>query len=280
MKIGIHLSTFCTEWNEDLSEHIKSAKEIGYDAVEFPLLNPFLFDVNKYKSILEEQNMIGLCSTGLSLETDITSENAITRENGINHLKKCIDICKELGSPHLAGVIYSPWGVLKSKKDGEKNIAQLILSMRRVADYARQYGINLNLEVINRYETYVINTLEEGVNLLKLIDRENLGLHFDTFHAHIEERNTYEAIICAGNSIKHVHFCDNNRGIPLSGQVNWPLVSKGLKNIGYDGYICLECFVNTNCEIGNGTSIWRQIDTDGFSAAKQGYTNIRKVMEL
>jgi D-psicose/D-tagatose/L-ribulose 3-epimerase len=278
MKYGIHLSTFCKDWFEDLTPHIIMSKELGYDGVEFPLIDPFTFDVKKYVALTKEVQIQGLCSTGLNTNADISSLDSSIRNQGISHLKKCIDIAQQLNSPYVTGVTYSPWGFVQSKEKGKQHITNIIESMKEVADYAKSANVNVYLEILNRFESYVINTIDEGIELISEIQRNNVGLHFDTFHAHIEEKDVYNAIVKGGKSIKHVHFSENDRGLPLTGQVNWSAVVKGLKEISYNEWICLESFVMTNTEVGNGTMVWRNVDGNGNYVAKHGLINMKRIM--
>ena len=279
MKYGIHLSSFCTEWDEDLEPHIKTAKTLGYDGVEFPLLDPGIFDVKKNKDIIDAENLKPLFATGLSESTDISNADPTVRRKGIDHLKACIDIVHAFGAPYLSGVTYTPWGLLKRRDKAHESIEFIIDSMREVADYAQKYEVSINLEVLNRFESYVINTVEEGVDFLKRIDRDNIKLNFDSFHAHIEEKSIVDALKTGADSIGHVHFSENDRGIPLTGQIRWDDVREGLTSIGYDGWICLESFVNKNCEVGEGTNIWRQIETSSHNTAKEGLMNMKRIMK-
>jgi D-psicose/D-tagatose/L-ribulose 3-epimerase len=279
MQYGIHLSTFTKRWDEDLEPHIKTAKSLGYDGVEFPLLDLDSFDVDKYKTIIENQAIKPLFATGLSDATDISNTDPSIRRKGIDFLKACIDIVHQFDAPSLSGVIYTPWGLVKSKAKGKTNIDHIIESLREVSDYAKPLGISLNLEVLNRFESYVINTVGEGIKFLKRIKRDNIHLHFDTFHAHIEEKSILNALKKGENHIGHVHFSENDRGIPLTGQIRWDDVYEGLTAIHYDGWICLESFVNENCEVAEGTNVWRQIEHSSLKTAKEGLANMKKIMK-
>lgn len=278
MKFAIHLSTYTKSYSEDLIPLVKRSYEIGYDAVEIPVLSPLCFDTKELKAAADYYNMDILCSTGLSPETDISSVDNVIRQRGIDCMKRRIDIAHALDSKQFTGVLYAPWGLLQSKQKGKENIEHSIESMQDIAEYAEDAGIMLGLEILNRYEGYMINTVEEGLRFINRIDRKNVKLHFDTFHAHIEEKNMYDAIKLGGSNIIHVHFCDSTRGTPLTGQVNWEEVRRGLADINYDRYISIENFVNTNCEVGDSAMIWRQIEKDGDTAAVNGYKNMRQLL--
>lgn len=279
MKYAIHLSTFTKKYDEDLIPFVKKAAEIGYQGVELPLLDPLCFEVTEMNKTVEENNLKVLSSTGLNENTDISSTDSEIRRRGIEHLIKCIDITDQLGGKQLTGVNYSPWGVTKSKEQGKENISYSIDSLKQIADYAEQFDITIGLEILNRYEGYMINTVKEGLDFIDRINKKNVGLHFDTFHAHIEEEDMYEAIILGGDKIVHVHFCENTRGVPLTGQVHWGKVSRALKQINYNRWISIENFVNTNSEVGNSTMIWRQLEESGTKAAELGFVNMKKIME-
>lgn len=278
MKLGIHLSTFTKSWSEDITPYIKRAKEIGYDGVEIPLMEIENINVNKIRGELEKYSMESVCGTGLTLNADISSEDVVIQKAGIAHLKKCIDICHLLGNKQLGGVLYAPWGIKISRAKAKNNMRNSVEALKIAADYADKKGVTLCLELLNRYESYFMNTVEEGMEIIDMIGRDNVGLLFDTFHAHIEEKNIYEALKLGGNKIKYIHFCENTRGIPLTGQVNWKDVCLGLKEIKYDGWITLENFVNCDCEVGIGTSIWRQVEKDSDYAALYGYKNILNIL--
>lgn len=277
MKFAIHLSTFTKSYSEELIPFVRRAAEIGYDAVELPVLADLSFDPKELKKVADACGVDILCSTGLSPDTDISSLDETIRNQGIDYLKKRMDIAAEMDSKQFTGVLYAPWGELKSKLEGAREIENSIESLKIIADYANETGIMMGLEILNRYEGYMINTVSEGLDFIKKVDKGNVKLHFDTFHAHIEEINMYDAIKLGGKEIVHVHFCENTRGTPLTGQVDWKNVARALKDIEYKRYVSIENFVNTNCEVGNSAMIWRQIELSGDAAAVNGLENMKKI---
>ncbi|MGL4383181.1 MAG: sugar phosphate isomerase/epimerase family protein, partial [Bacilli bacterium] len=279
-KIGIHLSTFTKEWSEDIFPYFKQASEIGYDGVEIPLLDPFTFDTKKAKELLLKYNLECTCGTGLSKEANIASLDPIIQAKGIAHLKKALDIASELNAEVLGGVTYAAWGILGNKQDLEAEIKQAQLILKDLEQYAKEKNVILCLEILNRYETSIINTTKQGLAFLSDFNESaNIGLHYDTFHAHIEEKNQYQALLEGNKWIKHIHFCENTRGTPLTGQIDFKAVRDALKAINYQGWIVLENFIYANGSVGNGTYIWQQVENSGYDAALNGYLNIRKILE-
>ena len=278
MKFAIHLSTLCERWDEDLSPHLVRVKELGYDGVEFPLLDPFNFPIERYASLLKGLNLQGLCSTGLGPDTDIGSYQPIIAEQGIDHLKRCIDIAHQIGSPYLTGVTYAPWGEFHVREKNEERFQRMIQNMRIVLEYAETKGVSVYFELINRFETSWLNTVDDGLNYVAQLDAEPVGLHLDTFHANIEEKSIPEAIRKGGKWLKHIHFAENDRGIPTTGSIDWQGIKQALHDINYDGWISLECFTSPRGDVGLGTNTWRLIETDAYNVAKEGLKAMKRVM--
>lgn len=279
MKFGIHLSTFTKEWSEDVFKYIPIVKEYGYDGVEYPIISPKDFKVKKAKILLKENKLLCTCGTGLNVQNDISSSDPLIRKNGIDHLKQCIDICSELESDCLGGVLYAPWGQHKTRSEAKKDIQRSLETLYMVGEYAGKRGVVLAIEILNRYESYFLNTVEEGKKYLKQINSSYVKLHFDTFHSNIEEKDMYSAIINGGKDIYHIHICENDRGIPGTGQIKWQEVKNGLKKIGYDRWITLENFVMPDCSVGRDTFIWRNIEIDGCTAAREGIRFMKKMFK-
>ena len=143
-----------------------------------------------------------------------------------------------------------------------------------MADLAADYNVTIGLEPVNRYETYLVNTCEQGLKLREMIGRDNVKIHLDTYHMNIEEKSFYNATILAGENLIHYHLCENDRGIPGTGQVDWDGIFRALSEIGYDGYAALESFVDVTDNM--NTWVWRQLAPDGDTLLKQGAEFIRK----
>lgn len=271
VKLGIHLSTFTREWNDDIFEHMGTVESLGYDGVEIPLISPFGFDVAKGGRSLKAHKLQATCGTGLGVNTDITSPDRDTRNRGQKHLEKCLEICHSLESGMLAGVLYAPWGVQSHRStigDGARHSIDILESVARKGE---SYGVALGLELLNRYESSMLNTVEDGLELLSESNQSNLGLHFDTYHSHIEEMCMVSALKKASPKLKHIHFCENHRGIPGTGSIPWSRVAVALKEMNYSGWVVLECFTQSECGIGKDVSIWRGLSESPNVVAQKGY---------
>lgn len=277
MKIGIHLSSYTRDWSDDGLGFVRHAAETGYQAVELPLMFPDCYDVGKAKRLLREYHMDCTCGTGVNAAEDPSSADREIRGRGIERLKKCIQIASELNADCLGGVLYAPWGVRKPRAEASENYKWSEESICIAADYAKTCGITLSLEILNRYESYFMNTIEEGLQFLEKVDGNNVKLHFDTFHAYIEECDIRKAILKGGKQIFHIHLCDNNRGAPGTGRVPFQEIKEALLEIGYRRYLMVENFILPNTEAGNESCIWRENGRDVYQNAEAAYAYVEKL---
>ena len=269
--VGIHLSSWQTLWSDPLLPLVACAREAGYDGVEVPLLDPQRVEVAVLRAALEANGMQVTCGTGLGRATDITHPDASIRRAGIAHLRACLEVAEALGAHVLGGVTYAPWGVFPTDNRAARR-RYCIASLREVGAMAADMGITLCLEVLNRFEGWLLNTVAQGVALLAELDQPSLKLHLDTFHLNIEESDIGAAIRQAGSYLGHVHCSENHRGFPGTGHIPWAEVRAALDAIGYQGWLVVEAFVRPEGEVGRDLYIWRPIsetlDADVRGAAQ------------
>jgi D-psicose/D-tagatose/L-ribulose 3-epimerase len=267
-RIGIHLSFWQVKWNDDLHPLIARAQRAGFEVAEFPLLFPNDLDYRRLKAELDDRGMLASCGTGLGLQTDITHPDRQVRAAGMDHLRACIEGARRLGSPVLGGATYAPWAVFP-QDDLLQRRKQCIASLREVVKVAEDNGIRLCMEVLNRFEGYLINTVQQGLAIIEEVGSHYLKLHLDTFHLNIEEDHLGEAIRRAGENLGHLHCVENNRKVPGQGHIPWQEVREAVNAIGYQGYVITEAFVNPAGEVGRGLFIWRPLAEDLDAAARQ-----------
>jgi D-psicose/D-tagatose/L-ribulose 3-epimerase len=266
LPIGIHLSFWQVSWSDDLEPLIFKAKAAGFDVAEFPLLNPLALDYGRLRSALDAAGMLASCGTGLAPDTDISSPNPEIRRAGLAHLQACLAGAEKLSSPILGGVTYTAWGQT-SGLGVQQRRDTCIQSLRLAGKMAANHGVTLCLEVINRFEGDLLNTVAQGIQLINEVDHPNIKLHLDTFHMNIEEDSLSEAILTAGHYIGHFHCAENNRKIPGKGHIPWGEVRQALQTVRYQGYLVTETFVSPAGEVGRGLSIWRPLADDLDQAA-------------
>jgi D-psicose/D-tagatose/L-ribulose 3-epimerase len=279
LKFGGHALVWAGDWSEaSARKAAASAKKAGYDYIEMLMIEPDKIDVAMTKAVLSEYGLFATASLGLSSETDVTSTNPSIVKKGDELLRKVVDKLHAIGSTELCGVIYCSLGKYPGPASAE-NRANSIAAVARLADYAADKGININLEVVNRYETNIMNTGKEGLKFLEAVNRPNAYLHLDTYHMNIEEDGMSQAVLDAGDALGYVHIGESHRGYLGSGNVDFDTFFTALKKINYSGPITFESFssVVVDPALSNALCIWRNLweDSDDLAAHALKYMKAR-----
>jgi D-psicose/D-tagatose/L-ribulose 3-epimerase len=279
LKFGGHALVWAGDWSEASARKAAvSAKKAGYDYIEMLMIEPEKIDVVMTKEVLAEHGLSATASLGLSPETDVTSTNPSIVKKGDELLRKVVDKLHAIGSTELCGVIYCSLGKYPGPASAE-NRANSISAVTRLADYAADKGININLEVVNRYETNIMNTGKEGLKFLEAVNRPNAYLHLDTYHMNIEEDGMSQAVLDAGDALGYVHIGESHRGYLGSGNVDFETFFSALKKINYSGPITFESFssVVVDPALSNALCIWRNLweDSDDLASHALKYMKAR-----
>lgn len=277
MKLGIHAYAWCSEWSNDTLDLIDRVKNLGLDFIEIPLMALDSFDSKAVRERLQQVGIESCTSTVLLNDTDITSDDPEIRRKGVEYLKNCVKATSEIGATNFSGVIYSKHVKSLNRRPTEKDWNYSVEALREVGEYAATLNINVGIEPVNRYETYLINTGEQALKLKEMIGLDNIKVHLDTYHMNIEEKDFYTATVNAGKDLIHFHLCENDRGIPGTGTVDWDGVFKGLSEINYKGYAALENFVDATDNM--NTWVWRQLAPDGDTLVREGIAFIKGKMK-
>ncbi|MFC6356487.1 sugar phosphate isomerase/epimerase family protein [Luethyella okanaganae] len=270
MQIGAHALVFTGKFDESgIRLAIEKTREAGFDIIEIPLMNPYDFDRELAARLLRENGIEATASLGLSETTDLTSHDSAIAAAGEALLNECLDIVHTMGGHRLCGVIYSAMRKYMSPVD-EAGLASSAAAIRRLAGRAADLGIHLSLEVVNRYETNVMNTARQGLAFLDRVGHDNVSLHLDTYHMNIEESDQTSPVLDAGTALGYVHIGESHRGYLGSGTVDFDGFFRGLTRIGYDGPVVFESFSSSvvSAELSNALGIWRNLwqDSDDLAA--------------
>ncbi len=277
MNIGCHGLVWTGNFDaEGIRLAVQKTKEAGFDLIEFPLMDPFSFDVAVAKDALEEYGLDVSASLGLSEATDVTSSDPVIVAAGEALLIKAVDVLADLGGKHFCGVIYSAM-----KKYMEPVTTEGLASSRdviaRVADHASARGVSVSLEVVNRYETNVLNTARQALAYVAEVDRPNLGIHIDTYHMNIEESDMFAPVLDAAPALRYVHIGESHRGYLGTGTVDFDAFFKALGRIGYDGPIVFESFSSAVVapDLSRMLGIWRNLWNDNVELGAHANAYIR-----
>jgi D-psicose/D-tagatose/L-ribulose 3-epimerase len=266
------------KFEEEVTKHFEKAKKMGFDIFEIAV-EDWDFDVEAVKSAMKKTGMEvkSICGA-FGMTRDCSSDNPEYREGGKKYTKYLIDICAELGGDSVVGPIYSAVGKtgMWTKEERAQHWAWAVEAIRELADYAKEKGVKLGIEPLNRFETNLINTVEQCTQLIKEIDKDNVGYLLDTFHMNIEESNIPAAIRMAGDKIVDFHTCANNRGTPGEDNFNWEAIAAAMRDVGYDRYCVIESFTPDCVEIAAAASVWRPFAPSPDYLAENGVKFLKK----
>jgi D-psicose/D-tagatose/L-ribulose 3-epimerase len=281
MKFGVNSFVWvspCT--TEGVRELAPKVKTMGFDLFEVACENPELLDIQAIEKELARNELSGIICGVFGADRNLCSFDPQIRENARQYITWLIEAAEQLGSPVVAGPMYSAVGKdhLEDSAARRKEWDLAVVGIREMADYADGKGVNLAIETLNRFETDMINTVSQGLQLIREVGRENVGLHLDTFHMHLEEKSSPQAIRLAGDRLFHFHACENDRGVPGTGQVRWQEIAPALKSANYQGPVVIESFTSQVKEIARAVSIWREIAPSQDAIAQQGLQFLKTLL--
>jgi D-psicose/D-tagatose/L-ribulose 3-epimerase len=269
---GAHAFIWAGEWTpEGAQKVIGGAAEAGLDFVEIPLLHPEEMDVSGTRALLEKHQIGCTCSLGLPRAAHLP----FAPQKAESFLKGAVDVTAALGSRTLTGAIYTHLGTLTGKPPTPEELQSVARVLKSVAHYAQEQDISLGLEPVNRYESYLINLAEQARATVDQIGEANVFVHLDTYHMNIEEKGFYDPIVAVGERMQYIHLSESDRGTPGTGNVHWDEVFRGLRAIGYEGYLVMESFAAINEDIIGATALWRDVVGDPQALIRHGLAFLR-----
>ncbi len=271
MKFGIYYAYWEQEWSADYSYYIDKAAKLGFDILEIaatPIATYTNNQLIELKKRAEDKGVILTVGHGPSAEQDVSSSNDEIRKNGIAFFTDLLQKLEILGVKNIGGALYSYWPIDYSKQiDKEGDWARAVESVKILGKVAQNHGVNYCLEVLNRFENYILNTSAEGVKFAEQVDNPNVKVMLDTFHMNIEEDCIGTAIRTAGKHLGHFHTGECNRRVPGKGRTPWNEIAHALNDIQYDGPVVMEPFVKMGGKVGNDIKVFRDL-SGGADEAK------------
>lgn len=260
----------------DSSIPLPAIKEAGVDGIEIPVFDPAGLDVRKLQKVLRDFELgCTFCSVNPPGRNPISDDPGV-RKKTLDHWKQVIRVVGEAGAELVAGPTYAPVGYLPGRRRSQDEWKWGVEFHQQLHTALHEAGVELAVEPLNRFETYFLNTAADAVRFVDEIDSPRVGILLDTFHSNIEEKNVAEGYRICGKRLKHVHACENDRGVPGAGHVDWQRVLGALKDIGYDRWLTIESFNSTIAELAAATAIWRDLAPSTDDIAFQGTAFLKK----
>ena len=278
MKIGFNMLLWTTNLVEDQFDLLKKIKDVGYDGVEIPIFGGEE-KVSHFANIGKALKDNGLDCTSVTVIPDEDrspiSNNEKSRTNALEYMKWAIDCSAALGSEILAGPYHQPLGIFSGEPPTQKEKEHAAKVHQDAADYAKQVSLQLSIEPLNRFECYFLNIGQDASDYVDLVDRDNFGYLYDTFHANIEEKDPVGVINKTIKNINHIHISENDRGTPGKGNIPWEETFNAIKNSGYDGWLTIEAFGRALPDLAAATRVWRDFFPSKEEVYEEGYTFIK-----
>lgn len=267
--LGVHALVWTGGWSADEAAHaISQSERAGYDIIEIPLLDPASVDAAMTRRLLDEHGLAATCSLGLAAATDISSEDRAVVDAGERQLRAALDCASGFGATYMGGILYSAFQKYMTPPTAAGR-ANAIGVLKRLTREAAQRGVTLGLEVVNRYETNLLNTADQALAMIEEIGEPGIGVHLDTYHMNIEEDDMSGPVRRCGDKLVYVHVGESHRGYLGSGSVDFTTFFKALAEIGYAGPITFESFSSAvvSPTLSNILGVWRNLWSDGYDLA-------------
>jgi D-psicose/D-tagatose/L-ribulose 3-epimerase len=265
--------------DENLDEVLGRVADLGFDAVELPLERPGLLSTERVRGALAAHGLtpyvVGAMAPGRARVAAHPEAVAATQD----YLRACVDLAAGVGATSVCGPFYAAtgrtWRLDAAARDAA--YAEWREHLAPVVEHAVAAGVRLGIEPLNRYETSLVNTVDQALTGLDGLLGEGLGLALDTYHLNIEERSSADAVRAAGEHLVHVQVCGNDRGAPGGDQTDWDAVLAALDEVGYAGPLVIESFTGDNETIATAASIWRPLAPTQDDLARDGLAFLRQL---
>lgn len=280
-KVG--LSSFVVEspFRDSSLELLDRFRAFGYDLIEICIDDPADLTAAVVYSRLQDIGMTASVGGVFTPARDMSSTDELVRKDARAYLLECVEFAAAVGAPVVSGPMYAAVGktALLGPSERAEQRARATEGLRAVADVAASSGVSLAIEPLNRFETDLVNTVEQAIELCDLIGAPNVGITLDTFHMNIEETSLPRAIRAAGHRLLSFQASENDRGTPGSGHIDWGGVFDALDTVEYRGPVIVESFDYMSPEIAEAVSLWRPVATSMEDLARQGAVFVHQLLE-
>jgi D-psicose/D-tagatose/L-ribulose 3-epimerase len=253
---------------------------LRFDLIELPVEEPGAWDPARAADVIAEAGLGASVCCVMPPGRDLAVPDPDVVAETQDYLRHCVEVADRLGAGVVGGPMYAAVGRLWRMDEAARRetIGRVADGLRPVAEFAGERGVKLAVEPLNRYETSLINTVEQGLALVEEVDHPACGLLIDTFHMNIEEKSPAAAARAAGEHLSHVHACGTDRGTPGADSFDWPEFLAALREAGYGGPMCIESFTSANEVIATAASIWRPLAHSPDALAGDGLRFLRAAL--
>lgn len=281
MKIGINAWVWIAPVTTDrFVKLVPKVAAMGFDQIEVPIDGMDDLDYSLAAKIIADHGLSCNVCVAIGPDRDLIHPDKAVRDNGMDYVRHCIDAVNTLGGHVVGGPLYSAVGRLwqQSADERVRDIDLLVQQLQSLSTYAEDKSAVLCNEPLNRFETSFMNLASQMIEVVDRVDSPACKILLDTFHMNIEEKSLGNAIRLVGSRLGHVHTCENDRGAPGTGNVNWDEVGQALKDINYDGALVIESFTSQIKTIARAAAIWRSFEESQDALGEKGLAFLRTLV--
>ncbi len=280
MLFGINTFLFTSPFTNASTSLFPQFKAWGFDSVEIAVEHESHIDPAYIKSELDRNGLVcGTLCGAFGPGRDLRGSRE-EQESSLAYIQQLIDMMATLGASTLVGPIYSAVGraELIPERDRAAQWQLVVEHLKQVCRYAERQGKEIAIEPLNRFETDFINTCGQALRMVEDVGSPALGVHLDTFHMNIEEKDPAKAVLQAGSKLGHFHACGSDRGTPGNDHTDWESIAAALKSIGYQKHVVIESFTSDVLVIAKAASIWREMEPHKNDIATKGLKFLKKAL--
>lgn len=275
MKIAVNALLWTAEFDERSYSLLPLVRSHGFDGFEVPVFSPSKINAASVRNALAANELECLVCAILPAGMNPIDPDASVRKLTRQHLLDCIKLTADLGAKQMGGPVYAPVGYLTKRRRTQDEWSWAVECFQGLTESLQHHNVTLALEPLNRFETFFLNTAADAVNLCKEIGSDRIGILLDTFHTNIEEKDVAQAFRSIGSLLHHVHVCENDRGIPGTGHVDFPGIKQATNEINYDRWLTIESFGFGHRELSAAAAIWRDLAPTPEAIAFEGIRYLR-----
>lgn len=255
-------------------------RETGFDGVEIPV---FEGTPDDYAALGRRLDGLGLGRTAVSAigdpALDLISPDAAVQQAGVDRMRWVLDCSAALGADRVSGPLHSVLGQFSGQGPTADELARAVESQQRIGEHAATVGVTVGLEALNRFECYLVNTMDDLAALVRRIGHPNIRAMYDTFHANIEEADPIDALTRNRAEVVHIHLSENDRGVPGRGNIPWAETFAAIREIGYDDWLTIESFGRGLPDLAAATKVWRDFAESPEAVYRDGYAHIARHLQ-
>ena len=263
-KVGIYFAYWTHSWTGDFRYFVDKVARLGFDILEIQpdqLLSAPRAELDGLRQMASDRGIELTFCIGFGQDKDLASESPAVRRAGMDYARYILDVIHIMDGKVFGGINYAAWpaAIPPGLTDKRPYLDRSVACVKEISKVAEDYGITYCLEIVNRFEHFLLNTAAEGLAFVDAVGSPNLKLLLDAFHMNIEEDSMSAAITSVGGKLGHFHIGETNRRPPGQGRMPWDEIAQALKRINYQGRVVMEPFVMPGGEVGEAIRVWRDL---------------------